>query len=249
MIMTASATYFASCPKGVEGLLLDEIKAMGITECKETVAGIYFTGPLESAYRVCLWSRLANKVFLPVNKGTIKDAKDVYELAMAVPWEEHLSPEGTFLVDFSGTNHTIRNSQFGALTIKDAIVDRMREKANQRPSVSKEKPDLRVNARLNRGQLVISLDLAGESLHRRGYRLKQGAAPLKENLAAAILTRAGWLETINEQAPLLDPMCGSGTILIEAAFMALDRAPGLDRPSFGFERWLNHPGEVWAAIT
>ncbi|MGH1373955.1 MAG: bifunctional 23S rRNA (guanine(2069)-N(7))-methyltransferase RlmK/23S rRNA (guanine(2445)-N(2))-methyltransferase RlmL [Cellvibrionaceae bacterium] len=240
--------FFATCPKGIESLLFDEMSTLGASEVRETVGGVYFTTDLKGAYRACLWSRLANKVFLPLAKFEIKDADDLYEAARAIAWQDHLEPTGTLLVDFSGTNGAIRNTQFGAVKVKDAIVDCLRDHANVRPSVSKQDPDLRVNARLNRGHVTLSIDLCGESLHRRGYRTKQGAAPLKENLAAALLIRAGWPALAAEGRPLIDPMCGSGTILIEAALMALDYAPGLDRQGFGFERWLNHDKDVWLEL-
>jgi len=240
--------FFATCPKGIEALLLDEMSALGASEVRETVGGVYFTTDLKGAYRACLWSRLANKVFLPLAKFDVKDADDLYEGARTIPWQEHLNPQGTLLVDFSGTNGAIRNTQFGAVKVKDAIVDCLRDYANARPSVSKQDPDLRVNARLNRGQVTLSIDLCGDSLHRRGYRTKQGAAPLKENLAAALLIRAGWPAICEQGGALIDPMCGSGTLLIEAALMALDYAPGLDRGSFGFERWLNHQSDIWLEL-
>lgn len=240
--------YFATCPKGLESLLMDELGALGATERRETVAGVYFDGDLSVAYRVCLWSRLANRVLLPLTSFDVGSQDDLYEGAKAIAWEEHLGPQTTFLVDFVGSSGAIRNTQFGALKIKDAVVDRLRDYIGARPSVSKSNPDLRINARLSKNKVVVSLDLSGESLHRRGYRLKQGSAPLKENLAAGILLRAGWPALAQEGAPLLDPMCGSGTLLIEAAYLAADVAPGLGRANFGFERWLNHRNDVWLEL-
>ncbi|MDQ2078356.1 bifunctional 23S rRNA (guanine(2069)-N(7))-methyltransferase RlmK/23S rRNA (guanine(2445)-N(2))-methyltransferase RlmL [Marinimicrobium sp. ABcell2] len=240
--------YFATCPKGLEGLLMEELATLGATQRRETVAGVYFDGDLALAYRVCLWSRLANKVLLPLASFDVSSQEDLYEGAHSVAWEEHLGPQSTLLVDFIGSSDAIRNTQFGAVKIKDAVVDRLRDFAGSRPSVSKQNPDLRINARLSKNKVVVSLDLSGESLHRRGYRLKQGSAPLKENLAAGILMRAGWPELARQGAPLLDPMCGSGTLLIEAAHMAADIAPGLGRASFGFERWLNHRNDIWLEL-
>lgn len=240
--------YFAACPKGLEGLLQQEINELGGGDTRQTVAGVYFNGELETAYRVCLWSRLANKVLLPLARYSVESGDALYEGAKAVPWEDHLSPNGTLLVDFVGTSRAIRNSQFGAVRIKDAVVDRLRETTGNRPSVAKRDPDLRLNARLSKGNLVLSLDLSGDSLHRRGYRIKQGAAPMKENLAAAILLRANWPAIAADGGALLDPMCGSGTLLIEAAMMAADSAPGIFRSSFGFERWLNHRNDLWLEL-
>ncbi|BFM16426.1 bifunctional 23S rRNA (guanine(2069)-N(7))-methyltransferase RlmK/23S rRNA (guanine(2445)-N(2))-methyltransferase RlmL [Maricurvus nonylphenolicus] len=237
--------YFATCPKGLESLLLQELQGLGMDNLRETVAGVYFETDLKGAYSACLWSRLANKILMPLGRFDVGSQDDLYQAARSIDWQEHLNPHGTLLVDFSGTDRTIRNSQFGALKIKDAVVDCLRDASGQRPSVAKRDPDLRINARLNRGKVVISLDLAGDSLHRRGYRTRQGAAPLKENLAAAVLMRANWPQIADEGGALIDPMCGSGTLLIEAAMMAADCAPGIRRQGFGFERWLNHQNDIW----
>lgn len=244
--MLENTQFFATCPKGLEALLHQELVELGANDLRETVAGVYFTADLGTAYRVCLWSRLANKVLLPLASLAVETADDLYRLVRELPWEAHIRPEGTLLVDFSGQNQTIRNTQFGALRVKDAIVDRLRDVCGQRPSVSRDNPDLRINVRLARGKAAVSLDLCGDSLHRRGYRKQQGEAPLKENLAAAILLRSGWLE--EDFSALLDPMCGSGTFLIEAAFMKADIAPGLYRSSFAFERWLNHQSDIWLPL-
>lgn len=256
-----SYAFFATCAKGLEELLLAEIESLGAGPARQTVAGVYFgelaaRETLEGAYRVCLWSRLANKVLLPLKSLPANTADAMYRAAADVPWEEYLSPNGTLLVDFIGTDKVINNSQFGALKIKDAVVDRLRDRFGTRPSVSKQYPDLRINARLHRGKVALSLDMSGDSLHRRGYRQQQGLAPLKENLAAAILLRSGWPEMVEnaraensvERLALLDPMCGSGTILIEGALIAADIAPGLARSNFGFESWLNHQSDVWLGI-
>ncbi len=240
--------FFATCPKGMEGLLKIELEQLGFGDVRETVAGAYFTTDQRGAYRACLWSRLANKVFLPLGSFEAPTADALYEAARQIEWQEHLSPDGTLLVDFTGTSGAIRNTQFGAVRVKDAIVDCLRDFSGQRPSVSKKHPDLRVNARLSRGKVVLSIDLSGDSLHRRGYRTRQGAAPLKENLAAALLIRSGWPEIAENGGALIDPMCGSGTILVEAAMMATDCAPGVDRPEFGFERWLNHRNDIWLEL-
>ncbi|ACE83336.1 bifunctional 23S rRNA (guanine(2069)-N(7))-methyltransferase RlmK/23S rRNA (guanine(2445)-N(2))-methyltransferase RlmL [Cellvibrio japonicus] len=240
--------YFAACPKGLEGLLLQELQALGATDTRETIAGVYFNGDLNLAYRTCLWSRLANKILLPLANFEVNSQEDLYEGVRMLPWQDHLSPSGSLLVDFVGTNDAIRNTQFGALKVKDAIVDCLRDFSGVRPNIAKRDPDLLVNARLSKNKLVLSIDLSGESLHRRGYRLKQGSAPLKENLAAGILIRAGWPEVAAQGGALLDPMCGSGTFLVEAALMAADIAPGLGRASFGFERWLNHRNDLWLTL-
>ena len=240
--------YFATCPKGLEGLLYTELQTLGAEDLRETVAGIYFSGDIAMAYRACLWSRLANKILLPLASFEADSQEALYDGVREIRWEEHLSPSGSLLVDFIGTSDAIRNTQFGALKVKDAIVDCLRDFSGERPSVAKRDPDLRVNVRLAKNKAIVSIDLSGDSLHRRGYRVKQGSAPMKENLAAGILIRAGWPEIASQGGALLDPMCGSGTILVEAALIAADIAPGLLRGSFGFERWLNHRNDIWLEL-
>ncbi|WP_444884594.1 bifunctional 23S rRNA (guanine(2069)-N(7))-methyltransferase RlmK/23S rRNA (guanine(2445)-N(2))-methyltransferase RlmL [Microbulbifer sp. PSTR4-B] len=237
--------FTATCPKGLESLLAVELGSLGAKVLREQPAAIHFTGSLKLAYRCCLWSRLANRILLQLDQVRIGDAEDLYRAVAAQPWEEHIGPSGKLWLQFSGTNREIRNSQFGAQKTKDAIVDRLRDKTGARPSIDKHNPDLTVALRLQRDRLDIAIDLSGDSLHKRGYRTHIGAAPLKENLAAALLLRARWPQIAVEGGALLDPMCGSGTILIEAAMMAADIAPGLFRESFGFERWLNHQSDIW----
>jgi len=242
--------YFAACPKGLENLLFNELKDLGADTVRETVAGVYFSGDHSLVYKVCLWSRLANKILLPLAAAAVSDEQDLYKAVYAISWEEHLSTDCTFRVDFLGTDQTIRNSQFGAVRVKDAIVDRFQAREQQRPSVDKQQPHLIINARLSKGQVHISLDLSGQSLHRRGYRQKQGAAPLKENLACAILLRANWPEIAAKGGYLIDPMCGSGTFLIEGLMMAADIAPGLKRSAndWGFTHWHQFDTGAWATL-
>ncbi|WP_160153810.1 bifunctional 23S rRNA (guanine(2069)-N(7))-methyltransferase RlmK/23S rRNA (guanine(2445)-N(2))-methyltransferase RlmL [Microbulbifer sp. ALW1] len=246
--MTAKYQFTATCPKGLENLVADELRTLGALVEREQPAAVRFTGDLTLAYRVCLWSRLANRVLLNLGQSRIADAEGLYRAVVDIPWEEHISPTGVLWVQFSGTNSEIRNSQFGAQKAKDAIVDRLRQATGARPDVDKRDPDLSVMLRLHRDNLEIAVDLCGDSLHRRGYRTHIGAAPLKENLAAALLIRAGWPKIAAEGGALLDPMCGSGTFLVEAALMAADVAPGLMRESFGFERWLNHQSDLWLPL-
>lgn len=246
--MTVEFKFTATCPKGLENLLAEELRDLGAQVEREQPAAVRFSGALDLAYRVCLWSRLANRVLLNLGQARISGAEDLYQTVVALPWEEHISPTGVLWVQFSGTNQEIRNSQFGAQKAKDAIVDRLRNTTGARPDVDKRDPDLSVMLRLHRDNLEVAIDLTGDSLHRRGYRTHIGAAPLKENLAAALLLRSGWPEIAKNGGALLDPMCGSGTILIEAALMAADIAPGLLRESFGFERWLNHQNDIWLSL-
>ncbi len=237
--------WFATCPKGLEGLLLKELESLGLSQLRETVAGIEFKGDLESAYRVCLWSRLANRLLLPISNFPVASADELYAGVAAVNWTEHFSDQVSIAIDFIGTGEGINNTQYGAQRVKDGIVDHFREATGNRPDVDLRQPDIRINARFAREKVTLSLDFSGESLHKRGYRIAQTTAPLKENLAAALLIRAGWP---GDHAALIDPMCGSGTLLIEGAMMAADIAPSLQRQSFGFSHWHGHQPEIWQAL-
>ena len=235
-------------PKGLETLLLEEATALGLQGGREQVAAVQGQGNLETAYRLCLWSRLANRVLLVLGRFPVDNAEALYEAVRSIDWSEHLLPTGSLAVEFSGRGAGIDNTHFGALKVKDGIVDCLRAQSGQRPSVDKYEPDLRIHARLERGELVLSLDLSGFSLHQRGYRLQQGAAPLKENLAAAILIRAGWPRLAAEGGALADPMCGVGTFLVEAGMMAADIAPNLKREKWGFSNWLGHVPATWKRL-
>ncbi len=241
-------SFFATCPKGLEYLLEDELSALGASTTKQTVAGVTFQGPIELAYKACLWSRLANRILLPIAHYPVNDADELYKGASKVLWTEHLAVDGTFRVDFSGVSEGLTNSHFAAQKIKDAIVDQFRKKTGQRPSIAKRDPDLRINAVLRKGYVTLGIDLSGESLHKRGYRVEGAAAPLKENLAAAILVRAKWPEIAKAGGSLVDPMCGTGTLLIEGLMIAADIAPGLWRKDFGFQRWKKYDSKVWQKI-
>ncbi len=243
-----SEKFFATCPKGLEGLLQEELDKLGAKTTKQTVAGVTFSGPLDLAYRACLWSRFANRILLPLSTFPVDDAESLYRGAGYIQWLRHMSVDTTFIVNFTGTSESINHTQFAAQTIKDAIVDQFRDIKGERPSVDKADPDLRINAILRRGYVTISIDLSGESLHRRGYRLDAGAAPLKENLAAAILQRANWPEIAKQGGSLLDPMCGSGSLLIEGVLMAADIAPGLYRKKFGFQGWKQYEEKTWIKL-
>ncbi|PVZ13699.1 MULTISPECIES: bifunctional 23S rRNA (guanine(2069)-N(7))-methyltransferase RlmK/23S rRNA (guanine(2445)-N(2))-methyltransferase RlmL [unclassified Pseudomonas] len=239
---------FLTCPKGLEGLLADEAANLGLEDVRQATAAIRGQGSLETAYRLCLWSRLANRVLLVLSRFQMANAEDLYHGVHSLDWQEHLAPTGSLAVEFSGHGSGIDNTHFGALKVKDAIVDRLRNAAGERPSVDKLNPDVRIHLRLDKGQAILSLDLSGHSLHQRGYRLQQGAAPLKENLAAAILIRAGWPRIAAEGGALADPMCGVGTFLVEAAMMAADIAPNLKRERWGFSAWQGHVPAVWRKL-
>ena len=244
----SSYQFLTTCPKGLASLLAPEITHLGGTDVRETVAGVQFTGTLATAYRVCLHSRLANRLLLELKTFAANDGDDLYQGLVSMPWHEHIGLHTTIAVDFSGRSQAIRNTQFGAQRCKDGIVDEIRRQRGERPSVDSKHPDIRINVRLHRGKVVVALDFAGLSLHRRGYRTSPGKAPLKENIAAALLQRAGWPKAIEQGWPLVDPMCGSGTLLIEAAMMAMRYPPGLGRDWHGFERWLGHDEAQWQTL-
>ncbi|MEN8259596.1 MAG: bifunctional 23S rRNA (guanine(2069)-N(7))-methyltransferase RlmK/23S rRNA (guanine(2445)-N(2))-methyltransferase RlmL [Pseudomonadota bacterium] len=247
--MTTSKQFFVSAPKSLESLLVEELRALGAADVSETRAGAYLSGGLDLAYRVCLWSRLANRVFMPLAECPAGNQDELYRGIKRIDWSEHLAPEGSLAVRFRAKHATgINNTHFGALKVKDAIVDQMRERHGARPSIDLEHPDVRVNVFLNDDTARVSLDLSGESLHRRGYRSVGVSAPLKENLAAAILLRAGWPEIAHAGGSLIDPMCGSGTLLIEAAMIASDWAPGVGREHFGFCGWRGNEYALWARL-
>ncbi|MFA5677647.1 MAG: bifunctional 23S rRNA (guanine(2069)-N(7))-methyltransferase RlmK/23S rRNA (guanine(2445)-N(2))-methyltransferase RlmL [Pseudomonas sp.] len=240
--------FFITCPKGIEGLLLDEVRSLGAESARETVAGVYASGTLELGYRICLWSRLANRVLLIQHRFAASDAQALYDGVASINWADHLASDGSLAVDFSGQLAGVDNTHFGALRVKDAIVDPLRTPSGERPSVDKNSPHVRVNVHCRSGEVQLALDMSGNSLHQRGYRLQQGAAPLKENLAAAVLIRANWPALAAEGAALADPMCGSGTFLVEAGLMAADIAPNLHRQHWGFSRWLQHIPAMWQRL-
>jgi 23S rRNA (guanine2445-N2)-methyltransferase / 23S rRNA (guanine2069-N7)-methyltransferase len=248
--MTPSHRYAATCPRGVEALLADELRALGAGDVRETRAAVTFSGPLIVGYRACLWSRLASRVLLTLGEFPAASAEELYAGVAAVAWEEHIAAVGTLAVDVAGTTSGLAHTRFTAQKTKDAIVDRLRERHGARPSVDFERPDVRVNVRLHREQATLSLDLSGEPLHMRGYRTpgEQAEAPLKENLAAAVLVRAGWPEAAAAGGALVDPMCGSGTLLVEGALIAAGQAPGLLRGYWGFAGWLGHDEAAWHAL-
>lgn len=240
---------FATTPKAMETILTEELQALGIKNIKATMAGVAFQGDLETAYRACLWSRTANRILLVLSTFEVKTQQDLYNGVLKINWFEHINPEDSFAVSFSAKNsQAINNTHFGALKVKDAVVDQMRAKFQIRPSINTEQPHIRINVYLQGEIAQLSLDLSGESLHRRGYRDINIKAPIKENLAAAMLLRSGWPEIAKQRGSLLDPMCGSGTLLLEGAMIAADYAPGLLRDYFGFLGWKKHDAECWKKL-
>lgn len=235
---------FASTARGLEELLKTELEGLGAQECQIAQGGVHFQGDTQLLYKSLMWSRLASRIMMPLGECSVWSDLDLYLGVQAIDWTSIFTPDATFAVSFGGLNDSIRNSQYGALKVKDAIVDAFTRKNLPRPNVDRDNPDLRINVRLNKETAYISLDLSGEGLHLRGYRDRTGMAPIKENLAAAIVMRSGWVPG----TPLLDPMCGSGTLLIEAAMWATDRAPGLHRGHWGFSGWAQHDDAVWKEV-
>jgi 23S rRNA (guanine2445-N2)-methyltransferase / 23S rRNA (guanine2069-N7)-methyltransferase len=247
--MTASLQRMvASAPRGFGDLLARELIALGATNVRERAVGVQFDGTLEVAYRACLESRVASRVFWIVAEFVAGDEAAFYALARELPWSEHIDSTRTLACDFSGNHPNITHTRFGALRLKDAICDRLRDETGARPHIAPERPAVRVHAHANATKITVSIDLSGEGLHRRGYRTEAGEAPLRENLAAGLLVRAGWPEIAKAGAEFLDPMCGSGTFVIEAALIAANRAPGANRHYYGFFGWRGHDARLWQRV-
>lgn len=233
----------------MEGILANEIQMLGGKDVQQKMAGVAFQGDLATAYTACLWSRTASRVLLLLGNFTVQSQQDLYNGVQSIDWSEHLTPDNTLAVSFNSKNNTaINNTLFGVQKVKDAIVDQLRTRFGARPNIATEHPDIRINVYLHNDTAQISLDLSGESLHKRGYRDIHITAPIKENLAAAILLRAGWPEIAAHGGSLLDPMCGSATLLVEGALIAGDIAPGLQRNYFGFLGWKQHSDTLWQRI-
>lgn len=233
----------ASCASGLEKLVVEEVMLFGGQDvcCESGV--VTWSGPLESGYRCCLWSRFASRVFLQLVQFPITDEETLYQKSMEVDWLEHLHEERSFAVSCTISGDSpITHSRYAALKVKDGLVDTFRNRTGKRPSVKTTRPGVQVHLHIDGKTAALSLDLSGESLHRRGYRSAAVKAPLKETLGAAIIALSGWPL---ESGTLIDPMCGTGTLLIEAALMFGDSAPGLSRNYFGFWGWLGHDVGLW----
>jgi 23S rRNA (guanine2445-N2)-methyltransferase / 23S rRNA (guanine2069-N7)-methyltransferase len=209
---------------------------------------VKFQGGLEVGYRACLWSRTATRVLLSVGSIEAKTSRELYEAAKRIDWRRHLAPGATLACECSGANAAIRHTLYGSQLLKDAVCDGLRESTGERPNIEPERPDVRLHLHVEPSTALVSVDFSGESLHRRGYRIEGGRAPLKENVAAAILLRAGWVDLERAGGALLDPMCGSGTFLTEAALIAGDIAPALARQYFGFLGWHGHDPALWERL-
>jgi 23S rRNA (guanine2445-N2)-methyltransferase / 23S rRNA (guanine2069-N7)-methyltransferase len=240
--------FVATAPLGAADLLTAELTAQGVVGGRERSWGVTWSGTLESAYRICLWSRVASRVLLRLHTARTDTPEALYAAAREIDWSKHLAPGATLAVDFDATRSAITHTRYGALKVKDAIVDQLRELRGERPDVDTARPGVRINVRVIDDQAIFCIDLAGESLHRRGWRAAGVAAPMKENLGAALLLRAGWADIAAAGGGFVDPMCGSGTLPIEAALIALDIAPGILRDYYGFLGWAGHEPALWTAL-
>lgn len=236
--------FFVTSAKGLEELVAAELVALGISGAKIERGGVSFNGRLEDGYRACLWLRTASRVLLVLAEFPCSSPDELYAGVRTVEWSKYLTPDMTMAVDSVLRDSAMTHSGFIALKSKDAIVDSLRDKFGRRPNVDTKLPDLRVNVHLVKNRCTVSLDLAGEPLDRRGYRLDRNKAPLRENIAAALVEFSGW----GGETPFYDPMCGSGTIVIEAALKASNTAPGLLRDRFGFQNWLGHDPTLWRGM-
>ncbi len=247
--MTNTSLYlYAPTPSGLGRELAEELKEIGVEGARPGAAGVTWTGPLEQAYRVLLWSRLASRVLLQVGRFPAADGDALYAGARELDWAAHVDPDLTLAVRTSAQKASISHTGFAAKRLKDAVVDCMRDMHGRRPSVDLREPDLTLHLHLQGDKATVSVDLAGDSLHRRGYRHPGARAPLKENLAAALLRLLGWPEIAAAGGAFVDPMCGSGTFALEAAWMAGDRAPGLKGRRWGFQGWKGHRPELWEPL-
>jgi putative N6-adenine-specific DNA methylase len=238
-----SERFFAPCPRGLETALAAELTRIGAVDVTMTDGGAGFAGELALAYRANLESRIASRILWRVGSGPYRDEHGLYELVRAIDWTRHFLPTRTLRVDTAATRSPLQSLEFATLRVKDAVCDRMRDDAGVRPSIDKRQPDVRVSAYLTERDATIYVDTSGEPLFKRGYRRDAEEAPLRENLAAGLLALTGWTPSL----PLLDPMCGSGTIAVEAALIAADRAPGLAR-TFGFQKLAWFDGPAWQRL-
>jgi 23S rRNA (guanine2445-N2)-methyltransferase / 23S rRNA (guanine2069-N7)-methyltransferase len=240
--------WIATAPVGAASVLAEELVQFGAHDVRERSHDVKFQGTLEVGYRACLWSRTATRVLLSLGSIDAGSSKAVYDAVKRMDWREHLGPGATLACECSGGNESIRHTIYGSQLLKDAVCDQLRDATGERPNIKPERPDVLLHLHVEGPTALVSVDFSGESLHRRGYRAEGGRAPLKENVAAAVLLRAGWPAILEQGGVLVDPMCGSGTFLTEAALIAADAAPALERDYFGFTGWRAHDAELWERL-
>ena len=236
--------FFATTAKGLEDILAEEFRQLGIAVTSVEKGGVRFLGDTAAWYRANLWLRTAQRILMPIAEFSCTTPQQLYDGVRSVNWPAYITPDMTFAVDGKLRDSALTHSGFVALKTKDAIADAMRDSCGRRPNVDTRDPDLRVNVHLFRNHCTVSLDTSGTGLDRRGYRMDTGEAPLRETLAAALVYLSGW----DGKVPLVDPMCGSGTIPIEASLMASRRPPGLMRERYGFHRWPGFDRPLWSKL-
>jgi putative N6-adenine-specific DNA methylase len=237
-------SYFATCARGLEPILARELTALDASAIEPGRGGVTFSGEGELLYRACLYLRTAVRILRPVHEFDVHSPDELYEAVRAVNWTEWMTPDHTLAVDCNVRDSHLTHSQYAARRVKDAICDQFRERIGRRPSVDTERPMIGLNLHISRNHAILSLDSSWDSLHKRGYRPIQTIAPINEALAAGLLLSTGW----DGSTPLVDPLCGSGTFAIEAAWLALNRPPGLTRKWFAFQGWLDFDRPLWHAI-
>ena len=240
---TNTEHFFAPCPRGLEAVLAAELTECGASAVTATDGGVHFAGPFTLSYKVNLHSRIASRVLWRVAGARYRTDEDIYRAALALPWPRWFAVEQTIRVNLSAVRSPLKSLDFATLRIKDAICDAFRKHGGTRPSVDTQAPDVRIHAFLTAHELTLYIDTSGEPLFKRGYRTATGDAPLRENLAVGIIRLSGW----DGREPFFDPMCGSGTLLVEAALIALNVAPGSQR-SFAFERLKNFDAVHWQQL-
>jgi putative N6-adenine-specific DNA methylase len=236
--------FFATCARGLEPVLADELRGLGVYKVQPGKGGVEFHGDLRTLYRANLWLRTAIRILWPIHEAEVLSPDDLYAVVRGIDWSKYLTPEHTLAVDCNVRDSNITHSLYAALRVKDAICDQFIDKVGRRPSVDVETPMVGFNLHIAKNHAVLSLDSSGESLHKRGYRPIQTKAPLNEALAAGLILMTGW----RGEAPFIDPLCGGGTLCIEAAWLALNRPPGLTRKRFGFQGWMNYDVGAWTAL-
>ncbi len=237
-------SYFATVARGLEPIAAQELERLGAKEVRPDFTGVHFVGDKAMLYRVNLWARTIFRVLVPLREFYCPNSDILYREVQKISWDQYLQPHNTLAVNCTGGNQKLNHTHFTALQVKNAIVDQQRRKSGQRSSVDAENPDVAINVHIHQDRCILSLDSSGTSLHRRGYRQAMGKAPLKESLAAALLDMANW----DASLPFLDPLCGSGTLPLEAGLKALNIAPGLFRKKFGFESFPDFDEQLWQKL-
>lgn len=236
--------YFATVARGLEPIAAQELERLGASDVRPDFTGVHFVGDRSLLYRVNLWARTIFRVLVTLREFHCPDAERLYQEVQKIPWQQYLQPHNTLAVNATGGNQKLNHTHFTALQVKNAIVDQQRRQFGQRSSVDTQNPDLLINVHIHQNRCTLSLDSSGSSLHKRGYRPAMGLAPLKETLAAALLDMAEWEPSL----PFLDPLCGSGTLPLEASLKALNIAPGLFRRQFAFEKWSDFDEPLWQQL-